>query len=153
MNDHFLGRNPSFLRFIKHVRMDLSYDNLQRVFVTLFELVKIKKEKLILHEEEIKGKGNIFSFVSMAAHSPPLNVEPVYIFISEQLSIHLVSDSIKFRQSPDSFESIQRMNFHILALQLVSVSSNQCFQVIFHSTICSKDVSFAIHLINKFTFL
>ena len=39
----FLGMNPSFLRFIKHMRMDLSSDELHRVFVTLFELVKMKR--------------------------------------------------------------------------------------------------------------
>ena len=39
----FIGMNPSFLRFIKHMRMDSSLDELQRVFVTLFELVKMKR--------------------------------------------------------------------------------------------------------------
>ena len=33
------GTNPSFLRFVKHMSLDLSSDELQRVFVTLFELV------------------------------------------------------------------------------------------------------------------
>ena len=39
----FLGTNPSFLRVVKHVRMDSSLDELQRVFVTLFGLVKMKR--------------------------------------------------------------------------------------------------------------
>ena len=39
----FLGMNPAFLRFIKHMRMDSSPDELQRVFVTLLELVKMKR--------------------------------------------------------------------------------------------------------------
>ena len=39
----FLGMNPSFLRFIKHMRMDSSLDELQRVFVTLFEHIKMKR--------------------------------------------------------------------------------------------------------------
>ena len=55
----FLGMNPSFLRFIKHMRMDSSLDELYRLFVTLFKLVK-SKEVLILRDEEIKGMGNIF---------------------------------------------------------------------------------------------
>ena len=38
-----LGLNPSFLRFVKHMRLDLSSDKLYRVFVTLFELVKPKR--------------------------------------------------------------------------------------------------------------
>ena len=38
-----LGTNPSSLRFIKHMRLDLSSDKLYRVFVTLFELVKPKR--------------------------------------------------------------------------------------------------------------
>ena len=37
------GMNPSFLRFVKRMRMDLSLDELQRVFVTLFGLVKKKR--------------------------------------------------------------------------------------------------------------
>ena len=45
----FLGMNPSFLRFVKYMRMDLSLDKLQRVFVTLFGLVK-KKEVPINHD-------------------------------------------------------------------------------------------------------
>ena len=39
----FLGTNPSSHRFVKHMRMDLSSDKLQRVFFTLFELVKMKR--------------------------------------------------------------------------------------------------------------
>jgi len=38
-----LGTNPSSLRFVKHMRLDLSSDKLYRVFVTLFELVKPKR--------------------------------------------------------------------------------------------------------------
>ena len=56
----FLGTNSSFLRFVKHVRMDLSYDKLQRVFVTLFEIVKMKKKELINHDGESMGKGTVF---------------------------------------------------------------------------------------------
>ena len=37
-----LGTNPSSLRFIKYMGLDLSSDKLYRVFVTLFELVKLK---------------------------------------------------------------------------------------------------------------
>ena len=42
LNDEgpFLGMNPSFLRFIKHMRVDSSLDKINRVFVTLFKLVK-----------------------------------------------------------------------------------------------------------------
>ena len=38
-----LGTNPSSLRFVKHMSLDLSSDNLYRVFVTLFELIKPKR--------------------------------------------------------------------------------------------------------------
>ena len=38
-----LGKNPSSLRFIKHMSLDLSFDKLYWVFVTLFELVKPKR--------------------------------------------------------------------------------------------------------------
>ena len=48
----YLGTNPSFLRFLKHVRMDSSLDELQQVFVTLFELVKMKRDTHML------GSGN-----------------------------------------------------------------------------------------------
>ena len=39
----FLGMDPSFLRFVKYMRMDLSSDELKQVFVTLFGLVKMKR--------------------------------------------------------------------------------------------------------------
>ena len=63
LNDEgsFLGMNHSFLRFIKHMRMDSSSDELYRAFFTLFKLVK-SKEVLIHHDGEIKGMGNIFHF-------------------------------------------------------------------------------------------
>ena len=54
--------NPSFLRFVKHVRMDLSYDKLQRVFVTLFELVKTKKR----HSSSMMGKVREGKYISFA---------------------------------------------------------------------------------------
>ena len=38
-----LGVNPSSLRFIKHMRLDLSSNKLKRVFFTLFELIKMKR--------------------------------------------------------------------------------------------------------------
>ena len=37
-----LGMNPSSLRSIKNMSLDLSLDKLYRVFVTLFEIVKPK---------------------------------------------------------------------------------------------------------------
>ena len=37
-----LGSNPSSLRFVKHMSLDLSFDKLNQVFITLFELVKLK---------------------------------------------------------------------------------------------------------------
>ena len=37
------GMNPSFLRFVKYMRMDLYLDELKRVFVTLLGLVKMKR--------------------------------------------------------------------------------------------------------------
>ena len=37
------GTNLSFLRFVKYMRMDLSSDKLNQVFVTLFGLLKMKK--------------------------------------------------------------------------------------------------------------
>ena len=39
----YLGTNPSFLRFIKYVRIYSSLDEIQWGFVTLFGLVKIKR--------------------------------------------------------------------------------------------------------------
>ena len=38
-----LGMRSSSLRFEKHMRLELSSDKLYRVFVTLFELVKLKR--------------------------------------------------------------------------------------------------------------
>ena len=54
-----LGTNPSFLRFVKHMSLDLSSNKLYRVFVTLFEIVK-PKEALIKHGGG-NGKGNNFA--------------------------------------------------------------------------------------------
>ena len=57
MEDPFLGMNPSFLRFIKHMRMGSSLDELQWVFVTLFELVKMKKRHSSIMMGELR-EGN-----------------------------------------------------------------------------------------------
>ena len=38
-----LGTNPSSLRFVKAMSLDSSSDELYQVFVTLFELVKLKR--------------------------------------------------------------------------------------------------------------
>ena len=38
-----LGTEPSSLRFVKHMSLDLYSDKLYRVFVTLFELIKPKR--------------------------------------------------------------------------------------------------------------
>ena len=38
-----LGTNPSSLRFVKHMSLDLSFDKLYQVFVPLFELIKLKR--------------------------------------------------------------------------------------------------------------
>ena len=40
---HVQGTNPSFLSFVKYMILDSLLDELQRVFVTLFELIKMKK--------------------------------------------------------------------------------------------------------------
>ena len=56
LRDPLLGMKPYFLRFMKYMRMDLSSDELQQVFATLFELVKIKKEELINHDGKIRGR-------------------------------------------------------------------------------------------------
>ena len=37
-----LGMNPSSLWFVKHMSLDLSSNKLYRLFVTLFELIKLK---------------------------------------------------------------------------------------------------------------
>ena len=38
-----LGSNPSSLMFVKYMSLELSFNKLYQVFVTLFELVKLKK--------------------------------------------------------------------------------------------------------------
>ena len=54
-----LGTNPSSLRFVKHMRLDLFFDKLYQVFVTLFELVKPKRGT---HRSWLgKWKGNHFA--------------------------------------------------------------------------------------------
>ena len=39
----FFGNEPLLSRFVKHMRMDLSSDKLQRVYFTLFGLIKMKR--------------------------------------------------------------------------------------------------------------
>ena len=87
----------------------MSYNECLLPYLVLYK----QKEALIILNGEINGKGNIFSFVSMEAHSPPLNAAPICICIFEQLGIHLVSKLIHFHKSPESFESIQRIHRHI----------------------------------------
>ena len=53
----YLGSNSSFLRFMKNMRMDSSLDEIQRVFITLFGLIKMKRSTTF-QGGEIKGKGN-----------------------------------------------------------------------------------------------
>ena len=52
LRDPLLGTNPSFIRFMKYMRIDLSLEELQGGFVTLFELVKMKKR----HSSIMMGK-------------------------------------------------------------------------------------------------
>ena len=54
------------------------------------------KEVVILCDGEINGMINVFSFVLMVAHSPPLNMALVCIFIFKQFGIQLVLESIHF---------------------------------------------------------
>ena len=61
-----LGTNPSSLRFVKHMSLEFSSDNLYRVFVTLFELVK-PKEALIDHDGG-NGKGIILQIMEIFCH-------------------------------------------------------------------------------------
>ena len=51
-----LGTSPSSFRFVKHMRLDLFSDKLYQVFVTLFELVKLKREN---------GKGIILQIMAV----------------------------------------------------------------------------------------
>ena len=70
-----MGMNPSSLRFVKHMSLDLSFDKLYRVFVTLFELVKLKRG---IHQpwwgkckgNHLENNGNCLSL--------PLNMALVY---------------------------------------------------------------------------
>ena len=59
LRDPLLGTNPSFLRLVKHMRMDLSLDKLQRVFVTLFETIKMKKRHSLIMLGKLR-EGNQF---------------------------------------------------------------------------------------------
>ena len=72
-----LGMNPSSLRFVKHMSFKLSSNDLQRVFVTLFELQTMKKR----HSSTIMGElreGNHFSnkwhFVITFEHGTCLHI-------------------------------------------------------------------------------
>ena len=77
--------NESLLSQVRKICvMDLSHYKLQLMFVTLFELVKMKRGT---HPSRWgnRGKGGCFSFSFMVVYSPPLNMAPVCICISEQL--------------------------------------------------------------------
>ena len=74
-------------------------------------------------------------------------------FHFKQLGIQLVIELIHFRESFNSFESIQRMHRPVLALCLVSASLSQCCQVICRVVQCSKGTSSTIYLLSYLTFL
>ena len=63
----FLGTNPSFLRFRKNMRMDLSNDKIQRVFVTLFGLVKTEKRHSLVMMGKLR-EGNYFILQINGSH-------------------------------------------------------------------------------------
>ena len=68
LRDPLLGTNPSFFKFGKHMRMELSHDNIQGVFVTFFGLIKKKNR----YSSTMMGKlreGNYISFVIMTVFS------------------------------------------------------------------------------------
>ena len=67
-------------------------------------------------------------------YSPPLNMAPICICISEQLGFQLVSESIHFCESPDFFDSIQRMLHYIPCITPGSILTSQYFQVMCHAT-------------------
>ena len=72
-----LGTNPSSLRFEKHMSLDLSFDKIYQVFVTLFELVKLKRGTY--QSSWGKWEGNHFCKKNGSSLSLPLNMALVCI--------------------------------------------------------------------------
>ena len=102
LGDPLLGTNPSFLKFAKHMRMDLSSDKLQWVFVTLFGLIKMKYA-LINHDGEIKGRESIH-FANKMAICRHLWTWHSFAFHSVNCVNQPVSESIHFHESCHSFD-------------------------------------------------
>ena len=105
LRDPFLGTNPSFLRFVKCMRMDLSSDELQRVFVRIFELIKMKRGT---HQSwwGIKRRESIH-FTNRMAFCRHLWRWNLFTFHSVNWVNQLVSEFIHFHESCHSFESFK----------------------------------------------
>ena len=79
--------NPSFLRFVKCMRMDLSSNELKRVFVTLFGLVKNEKRNSSIMMWKLREENEFILQINGSCLSP-LNMALVCISFS-QLGIQL----------------------------------------------------------------
>ena len=103
----FLGTNPSFLKFVKHMSLD-SYEgwDISSVFYPLWTR-KNEKEALINHDGGIKGRESFCK--SNGSCLSPLKMALVCISFS-QLGIQLTYKSIHFHESCHSFESFKRMH-------------------------------------------
>ena len=113
-----LGMNPSSLRFVKYMSLDLSSEKLYRVFVTLFELVKLKRGT---HRSWWgNGKGIILQIMEVFCRY--LWTWHFYAHHVSQLGIQLISATIHFHESSHSFESFKRM--HCPLSHWVSVPSS-----------------------------
>ena len=129
-----LGTNPSYLKFIKHMSLDLSSKKLYRVFVTLFELVKPKR---CTHRSWWgKWEGNHFAN-NCSCLSLPLNMALVYTSCqSIGYSADLRDDPL--HESCHSFESFKRM--HCPLSHCVFVPSSHAAKSFCRAARCSKEV-------------
>ena len=115
----FWGTNPSFLRFVKHMNLDLSEG--WAISSVCYPLWTRKNKKR--HSSIMMGKlrvGNQFILQINGSFSLPLNMALVYISFS-QLGIQMDCKSIHFHESCNSFESSQKnaMSSVILCISLV----------------------------------
>ena len=111
--------------------MDLSLDELKWVFVTLFELVKMKRGT---HQSygEIKGKGKHFAIMAVVSHLWTWHLSAFHS-VNWVFNLFLSRSTFMSHATPLSLSKIA-----LSVVTLCSASLSQCCQVFGRAALCSK---------------
>ena len=133
LRDPLLGTNTSFLRFTKYMRMDLSLNKLQWVFVTLFELEKWK-EALINNDGQIKRR-ELIHFTNKMAFCHHLWTWHLSSFHSVNWVFNLSLNRSNFMSHVTPLSLSKNAFSNVTLCYSLSI---QCFQVYCCVVRCSK---------------